>query len=336
MTQFRNLVFEGGGVKGIAYAGALAELEKQGMMKEIRRVAGTSAGAITAALVALGADSQAIAAIIGGTKFRKFMDDSFGVVRDTDRLLTDFGWYKGDEFSRWMQKQVHALTGVPELTFGSLSARVAGSGGRLKELHVVGTDLSNQIPVEYSVETTPEVPIWEAVRISMSIPLFFACMRGKNSNNVLVDGGVTWNYPIDLFDYQQYLIDEKAGVIPRYTRYSDDHVFNKETLGFRVDTTDEIRYEKERWHSPPVKIDDFFDYIKALVGHMNDMANKAHLHQNDWDRTVFIDAAGVGTTDFDLSNEQIALLIANGRRGVEQYLAWFQNPDSDPAPLNRL
>ena len=44
--HFRNLVFEGGGVKGIAYVGALEVLDQEGILKDIKRVAGTSAGAM--------------------------------------------------------------------------------------------------------------------------------------------------------------------------------------------------------------------------------------------------------------------------------------------------
>tara|TARA_Y100000815_G_scaffold226384_1_gene214278 strand:+ start:231 stop:413 length:183 start_codon:yes stop_codon:yes gene_type:complete len=47
---FRNLVFEGGGVKGIAYSGALAVLEERGILPQIRRVGGASAGAINTGL----------------------------------------------------------------------------------------------------------------------------------------------------------------------------------------------------------------------------------------------------------------------------------------------
>jgi len=54
MSQFRNLVVEGGGVKGIAYAGAIGVLEDKEILPDIQRVAGTSAGATTAALLALG------------------------------------------------------------------------------------------------------------------------------------------------------------------------------------------------------------------------------------------------------------------------------------------
>ncbi len=49
-TQYFDGVFEGGGVKGIALVGALKRLEEEGV--SFGRVAGTSAGAITAALYA--------------------------------------------------------------------------------------------------------------------------------------------------------------------------------------------------------------------------------------------------------------------------------------------
>ncbi len=76
MSQFKNLVFEGGGVRGIAYAGAIKVLGEKAMLKSLDRVGGTSAGAITAALLALGAGWEDIREIVGGTDFRKFMDDS--------------------------------------------------------------------------------------------------------------------------------------------------------------------------------------------------------------------------------------------------------------------
>ena len=95
----------------------------------------------------------------------------------------------------------------------------------------------------------------------------------------MVDGGVTWNYPLDLFDDKKYQPAPNAGVPPGYTTvYDDNHIFNKETLGFRVDTHDEIEAEKNSWNLPPQKIDDFFDYLKTLVGFMGDMANKMHPH----------------------------------------------------------
>jgi NTE family protein len=337
MPQFKNLVFEGGGVKGIAYSSAIKILQEQGIMPEIRRVAGTSAGAITAALVAFGATDKEIADIVGGTKFREFMDDSWGVIRDMERLINDYGWYKGDAFSGWIQKQVAAFTQDTETTFAELADKAALPNTKFKELFVVGTNLSLQMPAVYSAETTPDFPIWEAIRISMSIPLFFAAIKRNQGKQIFVDGGVTWNYPLDLFDDKKYVSNPKAGVVPGYdTVYDDNHIYNKETLGLRVDTRNEIEAEKDSWRLPPVEINDFFDYAKALVSYMSDMANKLHLHKNDWDRTIFLDAGGVKTTEFDLSDAKVNRLLQNGEQGANDYFRWFNNPNTTPKPLNRL
>jgi NTE family protein len=336
MSQFRNLVFEGGGVKGIAYAGALEVLEKENILPDIKRVAGTSAGAITATLLALGAKSSDIADIVGHTSFRKFMDDSFGMARDTKRLLTDFGWYKGDAFTDWMKKLIYGFTWDSNLTFGKLKELVGKGPSKHRELYVVGTNLRMQIPQVFSADETSHMPIWLGVRISMSIPLFFAAVRQEEG--IYVDGGVTWNYPIDLFDDKKYLDPEsKAFKIPDYpTKYDENQVYNKETLGFRVDTKDEIKAEKESWRRPPAQIDNILDYAGVLLGFIMDMANKAHLHKNDWHRTVFIDAGGVGTTEFDLTDEKVKMLIENGQKGAQDYLTWFNDPNAKEIPLNRV
>lgn len=335
MSQFRNLVFEGGGVKGIAYAGALQVLEANGVLADIRRVAGTSAGAITATLVALGASSDHVYRIVGGTNFRSFMDDSFGVLRDSDRLLEDYGWYQGDAFAAWMQKQIYALAQDTGLTFQQLAKRAKANPTRYRELFIVGTNLTLQLPMVYSAETTPDMPIWQAARISMSIPLFFAAVK-NHDRHVLVDGGVTWNYPLDLFDDVKFEPAAGAAVKPEGTVYDANHVYNKETLGFRVDTHDEIEAEKLAWNLPPKKIDDFFDYLKALVGFMNDMANKLHLKNADWHRTVALDATGVSSTDFSLSDAKVKELMANGAKGAEKFFAWFNDPAANPKPVNRV
>ena len=80
---FRNLIFEGGGVKGIAYVGALQELEKHKILKNIKRVGGTSAGAINAVLLALDYSLEDTRKILSELNFNNFMDDSWGLVRDT-------------------------------------------------------------------------------------------------------------------------------------------------------------------------------------------------------------------------------------------------------------
>jgi NTE family protein len=67
---------------------------------------------------------------------------------------------------------------------------------------------------------------------------------------------------------------------------------------------------------------------------MMNIANKAHLHEDDWHRTVFIDTKGVGATEFNLPREKINALIEGGEQGMRDYLKWFQDPKSKP--INRL
>ena len=332
ISQFRNLVFEGGGVKGIAYAGAIQVLEQNQILPNIVRVAGTSAGAITATLLALGAGSKDIADIVGGTDFHQFMDSSL-LPANVWRLVNDYGWYKGDAFAAWIQGIIKQRTGDAGTTFAGLRTLKA-KGGAFRDLYMVGTDLSKQQALTFSGDDTPDMPIWYATRTSMSIPLFFQAVMAQG--DVRVDGGVSWNYPIDMFDDKRFLDDPKKGVKPDYpTLYSASQVFNKETLGFRVDTADEIAAEKRSWNSPPDPVTNIEGYIKALVGFMLDTANKTHLRDDDWHRTVFIDAAGIGATDFGLSQAEIKTLIANGVAGTTAYLKWFTNAKAKVKPLNR-
>ena len=55
---------------------------------------------------------------------------------------------------------------------------------------------------------------------------------------------------------------------------------------------------------------------------MMEMANRVHLHQNDWGRTVFIDTLGVKTTDFKGVKERIDDLINSGKKAVSDYFNW--------------
>lgn len=325
MGQFENLVFEGGGIKGIAYAGAISVLEKKGIMPDIRRVAGTSAGAITATFLALGASGAAIEQILHETQFTSFEDASLGLVRNTWRLLHRYGWYKGDAFSIWSKKQIAALGGDAEITFSTLAGRAKEQPKKYRDLFMIGTDLSAQQPTVYSSEHTPDMPVWQALRISMSLPLVFASVT--RDHDVRVDGGLSWNYPIDLFDHPHY-IDNSSGK-------TDGGNYNRATLGFRVDSRAEIQAERSQFKLPRARVNNLVDYLKALVGFAIDMANHAHLNQADWHRTVFIDSLGVSTTDFGIGEKQQLALIDSGSRCAEHYFQWFENASGDAAPLNR-
>ena len=249
--HFRNLVFEGGGVKGIAYVGALEVLEKEGILQNIERVAGTSAGAMVAVLVGLGYTASELKDILWKINFKNFMDSSWGIVRDTKRLLTDYGWYKGDFFRNLMGGYVKEKTGNSEATFKDLE-QLRKKGKPFRELTLVGCDLTTGYAKVFSAATTPDAKIADAARISMSIPLFFAAVKGINGNDhIYVDGGLLDNYSVKTYDQIGFVADKNNA---RRTEYYEkineklraknlrmrssakpnEYVYNKETLGFRL------------------------------------------------------------------------------------------------------
>ncbi len=335
--HFRNLVFEGGGVKGIAYVGAMQVLKEKGILSSIQRAGGTSAGAINATLFALGYTPAQQRTIIKNLNFKSFMDDSWGVVRDTDRLINKFGWYKGDFFHEWIGGHIEKKLGDQNATF--LNLKEAGK----PDLYVYGTNLSTRFGEIFSHEHTPNTRIADAVRITMSIPLFFAAIRNARGD-VYVDGGVLNNYPIKLFDREKYIEPDNVKKMAVQTNYyknenkrflsehpaSSPYVYNCETFGFRLDSKQEIGMF--RYGADPVQheIDDFFDYGFALLGTILESQGNAHLHNDDWQRTIYIDTLGVGTTDFELSDAMKKKLENSGRKGATNYFKWYDSKTSNP------
>lgn len=334
--HFRNLVFEGGGVKGIAYVGALEQLEQRGVLGAIRRVGGTSAGAINALLLALDYSRSETRAILDELDFRHFMDDSWGLVRDAGRLIEEFGWYKGDFFRNWVGELIEAKTGNPFATFNDL--KQAG----FKDLYLVVTNLSTGFSEVCSNEHTPRMRVADAARMSMSIPLFFRAIRNVR-RDVYVDGGVLRNYPVKLFDREKYLERKrKHAVLTDYyqafnrekPRSSSPYRYNKETLGFRLDLRREIAMFRDGAEPPVRDIEDLFDYSVALVNTLMAAQDNTHLHSDDWQRTVYIDSLGVGTTDFDLGPERKQALVESGREGVRTYFDWYDAATPGNLPNN--
>ena len=335
--NFHNLVFEGGGVKGIAYVGALDVLNDRNITSGIQRIGGTSAGAINAILLGLGFTPLETKDILWSLDFNDFMDDSWGIIRDTQRLIDKFGWYKGDYFRDWIGKLIKEKTGNSESTFADIEAMKAKRN--FKSLYFMGTNLSTSFAEIFSAEHTPRTCVADAVRISMSIPLFFAAKRSIRGD-LYVDGGVLNNYPIKLFDRKKYLESENFTIPDYYKKINSqvagseraisDYVYNKETFGFRLDSRKEIAVFRDHAEPAHTKIDDFFDYTWALIHTILEAQQSAHLHNDDWVRTVYIDTIGVSTTDFDLSDSKKKELVKSGKEGALKYFEWYDKANSLP------
>jgi NTE family protein len=344
MSQFTNLVFEGGGVKGIGYVGALKVLEERGILEGISRIGGTSAGAINAVLLGCDFTNAEQLAKLREMKFEKFLDDSWGAARDTRRLMTEYGWYKGDYFREWIGDLIAEKLGSPDVTFAEFKEATG------KEIYLIGSNLSTGYGEVFSPEHTPGERVADAVRISMSIPLLFASIKNARGD-VYVDGGLLRNYPVKLFDRMKYIAEGDQAAAARSTKYYDDenekfltgvmkqrapYVYNRQTLGFRLDSGAEIaalRYGNIRQVN---QIDSIVDYAKALFMTALAAQENAHLHSDDWHRTVYIDAKGVSSINFDLTKADQNKLLKSGEISTRTYFDWFDKLDPDDMPVNSI
>jgi NTE family protein len=184
----------------------------------------------------------------------------------------------------------------------------------------------------------------DAVRISMSIPLFFACRRSPRGD-VYVDGGLLDNYPVKLFDRQRYIdsanLESHSMVTDYYKKHNaglkrkkldiSPYLYNKETLGFRLDSEREIATFRDQAEPVPEPIDDFFDYTRNLLKTLMDAQANSHLHSDDWQRTIYIDTLGVKTTEFKITDAKKKALVDSGRNGTDTYFKWYDDPASSPA-----
>jgi NTE family protein len=308
--SFKNLVFEGGGVKGIAYGGAVEILEQAQITPQIEKIAGTSAGAITAAMLSLNYSAADFTSIMMSLPFEKFEDgcDLGGPIR----LIRRYGWFKGDYFLNLMESYIKEKTGDGRATFRDLAEKYPER--HFKDLYVFGTDLSQQAVQEFSYRKTPDVAVADAVRISMSIPFFFEARHYEQDgeNNVYCDGGVLNNYPISTFDEQYTSRDPDLGHTMLH------RTPNPATLGFHLDNLDQPT-------TPP--IDNVRRFAVGVFEAILDIQNiLLKTNPGDERRTVFINDLGVSTTDFQLSDQTKLDLIAQGRLATSNYLNQPQAP----------
>lgn len=290
MNNYTNLVFEGGGVKGIAYAGALQVLGTRGILPNIERVAGTSAGAITACLVSLKYTPESI------TETIKTLD--FGSFDDSEWLLKKiyyYGLHPGDTFLTWIENQIAAAgKGLQkDATFADF--RQAGC----LDLHVFSSDIYMHEAREFCFEKTPGVVVAEAVRASMSIPLYFNAWQFKNNNpddHLYVDGGMVLNYPLNVFDI--------------------GHEPNKGTVGFRLEDLQQAKTPNKFGYGHWVQ------YVKNTFETLLQSQSIEYMRDPEQvSRSVVIDDFGILATDFDISEAQKNELIKAGKDATEAFLS---------------
>ena len=189
-----GVVLSGGGAKGFAHIGVLKVLEDAGV--KIDYIGGTSMGAVVGGLYASGYSARQIDSIFHDTNF--------------DELLSDYIPRESKSFYEKHNDELYALT-LPfdKLTIGipiALSRGLYNYNLLNKLLHNVRhVRKFDQLPIPFvcvatNIETGEEVMLREgylpeAILASSAFPSLFSPV--EINGQLLIDGGVTNNYPVE-------------------------------------------------------------------------------------------------------------------------------------------
>lgn len=314
-----DLVLQGGGVKGIALTGAVLEFLKT---YRFRRVAGTSAGSILAAFVAAGYTPIELTAAMNDLRYDRVPDRRIPLpwVSESLSLLTSDGLYPGDYIHEWIRDRL-ADKGVH--TFGDLrlepdpGSDAALWGDKSYKLVVTATDTTRghalRLPWDYRSHfgLDPDtMSVADAVRMSMSIPVYFAPQRLTDARtgqtSVIVDGGVLTNFPMEIFDrtdgapsrwptFGIGIIPDLPGGVSSLIPGIPANLPGVLGLALRVMAT-------------------------ALVGH-----DQTYLDLPDVSRRlVRIDTSGTGIVDFGIGQAERQALCDRGEEAAQKFLSNWQ------------
>lgn len=328
-------VFEGGGVRGIAFLGALRCFADVGI--RWRKVAGTSAGAITAALVAADYSLDELEAIVGGMDYMALLSHKTSrwiwngnPAKDLQHPLwmivsllmaRQLGQYSSLPFRQWLaqhleQRGVRTFTDVRSR--GDCELKVVVSDITRGEMLVLPDDLDLVDLTDPQSRSLKEqlVPplshrnqfsIAEAVRLSMSIPLFFEPgilgTPGTPSERKIVDGGILSNFPLWIYDVKPTAADP-IKTCPRWP-----------TFGLRL--VEQDNYADRSIKGP-------FDILGSMVRTMMVARDQYHVNRANCDRVIAIDVtdAQVTATEFNLSETQKQILYRMGYLHAKTFLLY--------------
>jgi NTE family protein len=211
------LVLNGGGIKGIAHVGAFQALEELGYLDKFEVFAGTSVGALLLGLLVVGYKPTDMYEFI-----IKFNLDSMKSINFLN-VLDNFGLDTGVKIEYVIKRLIEAKGFDQNITLSDLYDKT-------NKKVVFTTVCLNTVSVEYISHTNyPTLPLYKAIRMSLSIPWIYTPV--EHNNNLYVDGGCIDNYPIGLFKNE---LSDVLGVYLTEINDTVDKIDNIEMFTFRV------------------------------------------------------------------------------------------------------
>ncbi|WP_227395171.1 patatin-like phospholipase family protein [Jeotgalibacillus aurantiacus] len=282
-----DVVFSGGGVKALAFIGVLQALEEYRIT--IRKVAGTSAGAVIGALVSAGYSSEDLIKMLPELSMFARAEQKMNRTPTILRWLLLYwkkGLYSGDGIKEWMDRKLFekGIRYFEDLPYEKL--RMIASDLTDGEMLVLPDDIKRY------TNDKRHLTIAEAVRMSASLPFFYEPVKLKSGKEVhyIVDGGVLSNFPVFLFD-------EKEQQVPLF--------------GFQL-TAEEVGSTR--------KIDNVVELYEALFHTMKEAHDQRFIKKNPRLRWVVVKTPPIPTAGFQLKPEKMHALIRSGRAKTIEFI----------------
>ncbi|MBN1389821.1 MAG: patatin-like phospholipase family protein [Candidatus Thermoplasmatota archaeon] len=296
-----DIVFAGGGAKGVAHLGAIWAFDKLGI--RFKRLAGTSAGALTASIVAAGFDCDQLVDELFNMNFMKlrdgFWDQRLPKLARIAAVSTSYGMYEGEKLQSWIEqllakKNANTFGRLPMEGVGMLAPLDKKDGPRLS---IMASDVSHSCELlmprdlvldRYGNIRPSSFPISAAVRMSVSVPFFFTPY--KVSKSLIVDGAFATNLPLEVFD-----VDD-----PTRVRWP--------TLGIKLGSTIPGKNSTQDLFHFGLAVFDTMRYGQSKMTYQN--------YPTRMCRLVEVNTGEIRTLDFGITKEQKEQLFLNGARSV--------------------
>jgi NTE family protein len=320
--SYKNLVMEGGGVRGLAYSGALKVLDEKGILGSIQNVAGSSAGAIAGLVVALGYSSGEIDSVLQKLKIAQFNDGRFLFGR-IKRIKNEYGMFKGEVFEDWLAQLIEYKTGDANTTFQELH-ELHLKNKNFKNFYCTGSNISKQRLEILSWKTWPQMKLRTAVHISSCIPFYFTPVAVDAEGNevslkdttvnfdLYVDGGMLCNYPIGLFD---------SCVNGENVLTCANAIYNKETIGLKLERGAQIKeFEENKNDIAAYQIKNMKQYSSAVINLLMESVNRRSPDlANEKGRTIYISYENISGRPRKISPAEEKTLFDNGEAAAKKF-----------------
>lgn len=187
-----HLVLSGGGMRGIAYVGAMRYLYLNNLHKNIKNIAATSIGSYVGLLLAFQLSiSEMEELCYNANKIDDLCNISY---KKCINIISEFGLTDiklfTDNFKSYILKKYPDIE--EDITFAYLAKRFGVN------MYISTTCIYSCTNKIFSIDDTPDISVFDACSASMALPLLFKPVEIED--NHYYDGGLTNNFICNIFD----------------------------------------------------------------------------------------------------------------------------------------